>query len=105
MRSAVEVRRELEVAERKRRQLIEELAVLTSARRVSSYTVENLRRLAEEQGATTTSIGHAGGFGSDQVSRWWRGLNAPSIVAVETVAEVLGYEIHLVERESKNGNV
>lgn len=69
----------------------------------ASKTLSGLILALHEQKLSYREVAKRAGFGLNAPTRWARGINAPNILTVEALAEVLGYEIILRRKENGNG--
>lgn len=64
-----------------------------------STTMVRARRLRESIGVTQDQMGREAGFSHLSIHRWETGKNHPSIHAVETYLQAIGYQLAIVPIE------
>lgn len=63
--------------------------------RSASYLYRDLVRIMQEENISISHIARKVGYNANSIGRWKSGRAAPSLIAAESIAEVLGYEIVL----------
>ena len=75
----------------------------TEAILTASPVLHELITILISQNISYRQVAKRAGFGLNAPTRWARGINAPSILTCEALAEILGYRI-VLEKGTTNGN-